>query len=135
MATYFPSTSTGGKRSIEPFDPVSESVVLPKQKKKKAAIKRQRQSNITVIMMKEYCTVIPKGKARQKLSSKGRIQSLRFSRIMSNLEVENQIIRAFKVTNFIVLDCDNTGHNLIKAAEQKIDGEKGYTANAGCEFE
>ena len=42
---------------------------------------------------------------------------------MSNLEVKNQIIRAFQVPEFVVLECDSTGHNLIRAADQKIDGE------------
>lgn len=94
------------------------------QKKKKAATKRQRPSNITVIMMKEYSSTIPKGKLRQRLSTRGRILSLRFSRNMSNLEVKNQIIRAFKVPEYVVLECDSTGHNLIRAADQTLDGEK-----------
>ena len=74
-------------------------------------------------MMKEYSSTIPKGKMRQKLTSKGRILSLRFSRCMSNLEVKNQIIRTFKVSEFVVLECDGTGHNLVRAADQTIDGE------------
>ena len=43
---------------------------------------------------------------------------------MSHQEVNNSIIRAFKVDNYVVLDCDSTGHNLIKTADQCIDGEK-----------
>ena len=73
--------------------------------------------------MMEYSSTIPKGKRREQLTSTGRILSLRFSRSMSNLEVKNQIIRAFQVSEFVVLECDSTGHNLIRAADQKIDGE------------
>ena len=75
-------------------------------------------------MMKEFSHKIPKGQIRQRLASKGRILSLRISRSMSHQEVKNQIIRAFKMNEFTVLECDSTGHNLIKAADQTIDGEK-----------
>lgn len=43
---------------------------------------------------------------------------------MSNLEVKNQIIRAFKVPEYVMLECDGTSHNLIRAADQTLDGEK-----------
>ena len=85
---------------MEPFDPVAESIVLPQQKKKKAAKKKKlRPSNVTVIMMEEYCPVIPKGKIRHKLASSGKIQTIKFYRTM---EVKNQLIRAFKVRGFVV---------------------------------
>ena len=125
LASYFPSTSAPRKREYPRFDPSAQSIVLPMQKKKKAAItKRERPSNITVVMMKEYCTSIPKGKVRQKLAAKGRILSVRFSRSMSCQEVTNQIIRTFKVAKFVLLECDSTGHNLIRCADQSLDGEK-----------
>ena len=113
-----------GKKRSKPFDPLAESIVLTKQKMRKAAISRQRSTNITVIMMKEYSSAIPKGKVRQKLASKGQIQTLRFTRTMTNLEVKKHITDTFKVKSFVVLDCDNTGHNLVKCANQLINGEK-----------
>ena len=122
LSSYFPSSYANAARKRS-FDPSTECVVLPMQKKKKAATKKQRPSNITVVMMKEYSSTIPKGKRRERLTSKGRILSLRFSRSMSNLEVKNQIIRTFQVSEFVVLECDSTGHNLIRAADQTIDGE------------
>ena len=67
---------------------------------------------------------IPKGQIRQRLGSKGRILNLRITRSMTNQEVKNQVIRAFKVDKFVVLECDSTGHNLVKAGDQTIDGEK-----------
>ena len=121
LSTYFPSSKSAPKRA---FDPAAESVVLPMQKKKKCATKRQRPCNVTVILMKDFCPKIPKGQIRQRLASKGRILSLRISRSMTNQEVKNQVIRAFKVDKFVVLECDSTGHNLVKAGDQTIDGEK-----------
>ena len=124
LSTYFPSTNAARKRDIARFDPAAESIVLPLQKKKKAATKRERPSNIITIMMKEYSPSIPKGKVRQKLASQGRILSVRFSRSMSAQEVSNQLIRTFKVASFVVLDCDSTGHSLVRCADQLLDGEK-----------
>lgn len=98
LARYFPSTSTSTSTTCStvrkrPFDPAAESVALPMQKKKKRAVKRPRPANISVIMMKEFSSIIPKGKVRQKLSSKGRILSVSFSRDMSKREMRNKIIR------------------------------------------
>ena len=127
MASYFP-TNTSQKRDHSQslhFNPTAESVVLPLQKKKKAATKRERPSNVTVIMMKEYSCSIPKGKVRQRLASEGRILNIRFSRRMSSQEVSNQIIRSFKVASFIVLGCDGSGHNITRCADQLLDGEIG----------
>ena len=42
---------------------------------------------------------------------------------MSSQEIRNKIIHAFKVAKFVVLECDSTGHNLIKSADQSVDGE------------
>ena len=99
------------------------------QKKKKAAIKRQRPNNVTVVMMKEYSSTIPKGKVRQKLASN---LSLRFTCTMSSQEIRNKIIHAFKVAKFVVLECDSTGHNLIKSADQSVDGEMVVAHKGGC---
>ena len=124
LASYFPSTSLNAPRKRECFDPTAESIVLPMQKKKKAAAKRDRASNVTVVMLKEYSSSIPKGKVRQNLAATGRILSVRFSRCMSGQEVTNQLIRTFKVAKFVVLECDSSGHNLIRCADQLLDGEK-----------
>ena len=126
LAKYFPSGSSykAERKTSTGFDPLAESVVKDRQLKKKGAIKRQRPSSITVVMMDQYCSSIPKGKVRRKLASKGKVQSIKFTRSMTHQEVKNCIIRAFKIDSFVVLDCDSTGHNLIKTADQQIDGEK-----------
>ena len=117
LAAFFP----GSKRRVD-FDPSAESIVLSRQKKKKAAIKRQRSTTISVIMLEKYSSTIPKGILRKRMAAKGKIQGIKFTREMSFQEVKNKIIRAFEVDTFVVLDCD--GHNLIKCAEQSINGEK-----------
>ena len=121
LSSFFPSASS--TRKIAAFDPAAESIVLSKQRKKKAAIKRKRPSKIAVVMLDEYRSAIPKGKYRQKLAAKGKIQSILFNRSMSAREVKNIIIRAFGVDKYIVHDVDSTGHCLIRCADQLVDGD------------
>lgn len=45
---------------------------------------------------------------------------------MAPSEVKDNILRAFKefkITSFMVLDTINSGHTLVRADEQEIDGE------------
>lgn len=121
LAKYFPSSRGSSSKK---FDPVAESIVLPRQMKKKAAIVRERTKSISVVMMDEYVPVIPKGKARERLATKGQILSLKFTRLMKPEEVKSKILKAFVVDEFIVLDCNGTGHGLVKCADQVLDGEK-----------
>ena len=76
---------------------------------------------LSVVMMKEYCSSIPKGKVRQKLAATNHILSVRFSRSTNGQKVTN---RTFKVAHLVVLQCDSTRHNLIRCADQLLDGEK-----------
>ena len=50
---------------------------------------------------------------------------------MSSLEAKNQIIRAFKVDKFVLLECDNRRHSLIKASDQTINGDKAVDRKGG----
>ena len=72
--------------------------------------------------MKEYSPLTPKNKDRQKLTSEGRILSVKVTRSMSSQEIKNLIIRAFQITEYTVLECDDTGHNLLRRINQSIDG-------------
>lgn len=93
-------------------------------KKKEKGIKRQRSTKISVIMLDNFTSILPKGKARSNLASKGKIQSLQFTRCMSAQEVKNEIVHYFHVEKFFVLELDTGGHNLIKCADQKLTGQK-----------
>ena len=107
-----------------PFNP-TQSVVLPQQKKKKAAIKKtaERAVTIRVVLMKDYTSSVPKKRLKDELVAEGRIQSIRVLRSMSAREVKNLITRTFLTSHYIVLECDGTGHNLLKSVKQDIDGE------------
>ena len=120
LAKFFPSSS---KKSDKGFDPTGTSVVLPQQKKKKAAIKpKQRPVNATVVMLKKFSTCVPKGKLRQQLAAEGRILNMKFHREMTADEVKRKILGSFQVSKYTLLECDNTGHNLVRCSDQDIDG-------------
>ena len=116
LATYFPSGKARPK-----FD-VSRTCVAAKNKKDTAVKGVQRPTTVSVVMMKEYCPITPKNKARRILLSEGRILSIKVTRGMSSREIKNLIVRAFQIPEYTVLECDDTGHNLLRRIDQSIDG-------------
>lgn len=123
LAKFFPAYQ---QKVGQSFDPTAECVALERQKKKKSAIKQQRkvkQASVTVIMMEKFSPSIPKGNARKRLSSCGRMKSIRLSRDMSAEEVKGKILQVFNCTDFTLLECDSS-QTLCKCDDQNIDGER-----------
>ena len=81
-------------------------MVRGKRPKKKAA----KPVNISVVMLKKFQKLLPKGKARRELAASKRIKKIQVTRIMSALQVKNVIVRAFSeipgLNNFAVLEAD-----------------------------
>ena len=73
--------------------------------------------------MKDFTSTVPKKKHKNELTAAGRIQCIRFFRTMSARDVKNLITRTFLISHYIVLECDDTGHNLFRSLNQDIDGE------------
>lgn len=113
------------------FDPTAECIVLPQQKRKKSAIKsHNKPSTVTVVLMKEYTCIVPKGKRRQVLASRGRVKQVKLQQKMKPVEVKDAILRVFKdlhISSFVDLNTVDSGHTLVRAEEQEIDGE--YAVN------
>lgn len=124
LASLFPSSTR--KRPNQPsFDPTAECVALSQQKKKKRASKG-KPSTVRVVLLKSFTKVVPKGKRRQLLLSKGRVKPVKFLRSMGYLEVKDAIFCAFQefnLSSFVVLDTTESGHHLTKAKEQDINGD------------
>ena len=119
LAKCFPSA----KSKKERFDPNAECVVADAQAKKKAAFKgKQRSVSVNVVMLKQYQQIIPRGNTRKGLFSQERIKSMSVTRDMSNLQIRNAIIRAFKVSSLSFLDSDKKGH-LTRMDSDSLDGE------------
>ena len=118
LSRLFPS-STSRKRPTPMFDPKAECVAAA-QHKKKATGSSGRPSNVIVFMLPKFTSNVPRGKYRE-LETIGRRKTLKFSRIMSNEQVELVIRRGFGVgTHFKYLDCiDN---KLQISEEQEPDG-------------
>ncbi len=102
-----------------PFDPTAPSCVEPKQKKRNDAISgTPRSRSVTVIMLKQYISFVPKGKYRQELASNGKIINLVGKCSIMRLAI---ITDAFKVHDFIQLECVGGGNNtLIKSNDQSM---------------
>ncbi|KAL5505619.1 hypothetical protein EMCRGX_G007083 [Ephydatia muelleri] len=127
LAKCFPS----GKSKKEGFDPNAECVVADAQAKKKAAFKgKQRSVSVNVVMLKHYQEIIPRGNTRKELFSQERIKRVSVTRDMSNLQIRNAIIRAFKVSSFSFLESDKKGH-LTRFDNDSLDGE-GAVKRRGC---
>ena len=127
MAKCFPS----GKSKKVGFDPNAECVVADAQAKKKAAFKgKQRSVSVNVVMLKHYQEIIPRGNTRKELFSQERIKRVSVTRDMSNLQIRNAIIRAFKVSSFSFLESDKKGH-LTRFDNDFLDGE-GAVKRRGC---
>ncbi len=121
LAKCFPNGKT--KTPKGGFDPNADCVVSDAHRKKKAAIKgKQRSVSVSVVMLRQYISTIPKGKARKKLLSEGRIQSIAATRNMTNLQIRNKILRAFEVASFSFLEVDSAGR-LVKMKDDSLNGE------------
>lgn len=120
------------QKPVKAFSPRVESVVAVNQKKKKAGIKPSKKcSSVTVMMMKEYSSKLPKGTPKEDLLAQGRIQSIKVNRQMKPDEVKRLILKAFGVTRYTVLHCDGVSKYLMKSSEQNIDGN-GMVDRRGC---
>lgn len=102
-----------------PFKPLSGQW---KRKKKSNALVKHRPVKVTVVLVK-YVPSIPKGRIRQQLASTGRILSLKLHHGRSSKEVGEKLEHAFNTSRFVFLECDNTGHHLVKGANQDINGD------------
>ena len=79
-----------------------------------------------VVILQEFSKIVPKGKKRHMLLSRGRVKPVKLLRAMIALEVKNCIMRAFQdhqIKTFVVLDVLESGHTLIQADEQDINGD------------
>ena len=94
------------------FDPKAECVAAAQHRKKKATGSSGRPSNVVVFMLPKFTSNVPRSKHRAQLETTGRRKTLKFSRNMSNEQVELVIRQGFGVgTHFKYLDCiDNELH-------------------------
>lgn len=103
LAKLFPSCNSAKKPNLK-FDPTSDCVASKKQGQKKAATPhiKARSKCVKVVLIKEFPCCIPKGPLRCQLTKMGRLREVSFTRVMSDVEVRNVLLDAFKA-----LGCKN----------------------------
>ena len=79
-----------------------------------------RPISTSIVMMKEFSPVVPKGKVHQDLVLKGKIQTMGTTKDTLSAVVREKIKKAFDVAQFTVLECDGTGHGLLKNSQQEL---------------
>ena len=106
------------------FDPSTECVALPQQKRKKAF--KTKPSNIQLVMVLDPSSGVPKGKSRKILEKQERVRKVEFRREMSFYEVQNCIFQGFShlqnLVGFTFLEADQGG-KLHPSKNQEPDGE------------
>jgi hypothetical protein len=85
---------------MKTFDPTAKSFVAEAHRKKKAAFKKANTRPVTVkvVLLKNYSSQIPKGRARKKLINNERIKAMKFTRDMSQEVVKAKILDAENYT-------------------------------------
>lgn len=120
LAKLFPSSRA---RSKTTFDPTSECVALPAQKKKKSSGIAGRATNREVVLMKNFRSMIPIKKFRWDLKQDRRIKTLQFKRSMTHTQVRNVIKKGFNhlgCSSFIYLE--TSSNSLRVSPDQQLDG-------------
>lgn len=59
------------------------------------------------------------------------MQNIKVKHSMSPKEVNDLVVKAFGVEGYKVLECDVSGHNLVKSSEQEMDGDAAV-GRRGC---
>ena len=73
LATLFPACALS--RNKRKFDPTEESVVAEQHRRKKSATPKGRYKLITVVLLKDIPSSIPKGATQEQLKKKGQVKS------------------------------------------------------------
>ena len=111
LSKLFPSTS-------KKFNPLSECTATSAHaKKKKFSTGTSKLSAVTVILLKNYQTRVPKGDYRQELIHDNRVKKVELNRRMTPSEVNKAIVDKFGCKGFAVLDCVKGGY-LLKNDQQ-----------------
>ena len=119
----FPGYARGGKK--RKFDPNSESVVAEQQCRKKSVSKTKGRSKLlTVLVVKEIPSCIPKGAARECLRKKGQVKDIPFQRYLSQDEVNGLIADTFSNLGDITIQYlqPHKSNTLNVVKQQELDG-------------
>ena len=84
-------------RTRKKFDPTDECIVAGQHRRKKSASQlKGRSKQITVVLLSNIPSSIPKGAAREQLKKKGKVREVPFQRYMSEEEVKEVLVENFE---------------------------------------
>ena len=95
------------------------------KKKKFESVPRvvaSKNSAVTVVMLKNYQSRIPRGECRQYLSDNNRVQRVNINRDMSPDEIKDIILSTFKCADFTILECAKGGY-LLKSTDIELTSQ------------
>ena len=91
LANLFPACASSSKK--RKFDPTDECVVADRHRRKKSTSSKGRSKQVTVVLLKDIPSSLPKGAAREQLKKKGLVKEIAFQRHLD--EDEGTAIREF----------------------------------------
>ena len=122
LSGLFPSCQSVKKMK---FDPLDQCVVAEQQRRKKSASKGKGRSKlVTVVVLNEIPSCIPKGATREHLRKIGRIKEIAFQRYFDEEEVEKILTENFSSLGEIDLQYlqPHKKNYLTIASNQKLNG-------------
>ena len=97
MANLFPACASSTKNKKRKFDPTDECIVAGQHRRKKfASQSKGRSKQITVVLLSNIPSSIPKGAAREELKKKGKVREVAFQRYMDEEEVKEVLVENFE---------------------------------------
>lgn len=122
LATLFPVCASS--RNKRKFDPTEESVVVEQHRRKKSATPKGRSKLITVVLLKDILSSIPKGATREQLKKKGQVKDVAFQRHFSEDEVMEVLAENFEALSDSEVEFlqSHKNNSLSRAQVQNLDG-------------
>lgn len=114
-------------KSDKKFDPKAECVVASQIRKKKACNTRMKPKSVSVVIVNDVPSIVPKGRIRSKLTKSNQIAKISLRRSMSSSEVRRAIVDAFpaisdvETAKFLCCNKDNT---IIVNDNQLLNGDE-----------
>ena len=79
LANLFPACASSTKNKKRKFDPTDDCIVAGQHRRKKSASQSKgRSKQITVVLLSNIPSSIPKGAAREELKKKGKVREVAF---------------------------------------------------------
>ena len=93
LANLFPACASSSKK--RKFDPTDEILVADRHRRKKSASSKGGSKQVTVVLLKDIPSSLPKGAAREQLK-KGLVKEIAFQRHLDEDEVKKLLSENFE---------------------------------------